>query len=149
MASFGSGNDKNLYEYVRACVEKVSSERNPVTVPSSFGWQDDGTFVYAGKVYSANSKPLLVPMPDLANVVNNTQATGNLEDWRKIVEMLIRRRMWDQLAVMMASAAAPLMKFTGLFGCTVHVASTESGTGKSLSLDLGASIWGQIGRAHV
>ena len=142
MASFGSGNDKNLYEYVRACVEKVSSERNPVTVPSSFGWQDDGTFVYAGKVYSANAKPLLVPMPDLANVVNNTQATGNLEDWRKIVEMLIRRRMWDQLAVMMASAAAPLMKFTGLFGCTVHVASTESGTGKSLSLDLGASIWG-------
>ena len=142
MASFGSGNDKNLYEYVRACVEKVSSERNPVTVPSSFGWQDDGTFVYAGKVYSANAKPLLVPMPDLANVVNNTQATGNLDDWRKIVEMLIRRRMWDQLAVMMASAAAPLMKFTGLFGCTVHVASTESGTGKSLSLDLGASIWG-------
>lgn len=142
MAAFGSGNDKNLYEYIRASVEKMSTERNPITVPSSCGWQDDGSFVYGGKVYSAGSTPLLVPMPDLANVVNNTQAMGSLDNWRKVVQMLIRRQMWDQLAVMMASAAAPLMGFTGLFGCTVHVASTESGTGKSLSLDLGASIWG-------
>jgi hypothetical protein len=50
--------------------------------------------------------------------------------------------MWDQLAVVVAGAAAPLMKFTGLLGTTVHVASTESGTGKSLSLDAAASIWG-------
>ena len=142
MASFGSGNDKNLYEYVRASVEKLSSERNPVLVPPSFGWQEDGSFVYASKVYQEGKKPLLVPMPDLANVVNNTQPSGSLEDWCKIVEMLIRRKMWDQLTVMMASAGAPLMGFTGLFGCTVHVASTESGTGKSLSLDMGASIWG-------
>ena len=56
--------------------------------------------------------------------------------------MLVRRQMWDQLAVVMAGAAAPLMRFTGLFGMTVHVASTESGTGKSLSLDTAASIWG-------
>lgn len=142
MAAFGSGNDKNFADYIRACVEKLSVERNPIKVPTSFGWQDDGSFVYGGKVYAPQSRPFLVPMQDLGNVVNNTQATGALDDWRKIVDMLIRRKMWDQLAVMMASAAAPLMGFTGLFGCTVHVASTESGTGKSLSLDAGASIWG-------
>ena len=142
MAAFGSGNDKNLYEYIRASVEKLSTEKNPIKVPSSFGWQEDSAFVYASKIYQEGSKPTLVPMPELANVVNNTQAAGTLENWRKVVEMLIRRKMWDQLAVMMASAAAPLMGFTGLFGCTVHVASTESGTGKSLSLDTGASIWG-------
>ena len=142
MASFGSGNDKNLYEYIRASVEKLSTEKNPISVPTSCGWQEDRSFVYGGKVYAPERKPLMVPMPDLANVVNNTQSAGTLEDWRKVVEMLIRRKMWDQLAVMMASAAAPLMGFTGLFGCTIHVASTESGTGKSLSLDTGASIWG-------
>ena len=142
MAAFGSGNDKNFTEYIRACVEKLSVERNPIKVPSSCGWQDDGSFVYGGRVYQEGKTPLLVPMPDLANVVNNTQASGSMENWRKVVEMLIRRKMWDQLAVMMASAAAPLMGFTGLFGCTVHVTSPESGTGKSLSLDIGASIWG-------
>ena len=142
MAAFGTGNDKNFHEYIRACVEKMSSEKTPIKVPSSFGWQDDHTFVYAGKVYSPNAQPVMVPMSELANIVSNTQPTGTMENWRKVVDMLVRRQMWDQLAVMMASAASPLMGFTGLFGCTVHVASSESGTGKSLSLDAGASIWG-------
>lgn len=142
MASFGSGNDKNFYNYIRASVEKLSTEKEPIVMPPSYGWQDDNTFVFAGKVYSANRPPVTVPMPDLRNIVANTRPTGTLEAWKKIINMLIRRKMWDQLAVVMAGAASPLMKFTGLHGLTVHVASSESGTGKSLSLDTAASIWG-------
>ena len=56
--------------------------------------------------------------------------------------MLIRRKMWDHLAIMLLGAGAPLMRFTGLFGLTVHIASNESGTGKSLALDTAASVWG-------
>ena len=142
MAAFGSGNDKNFYDYIRASVEKLSAEKDPIKMPSSYGWQDDGTFVFAGRVYSAGKKPVAVPMPELQNIVANTKPTGTLENWKKVLEMLVRRKMWDQLAVVMAGAAAPLMKFTGLYGMTVHVASSESGTGKSLSLDTAASIWG-------
>jgi hypothetical protein len=142
MAAFGRGNDKNFYDYIRASVEKVSVEKNPIMMPPSYGWQDDNAFVFAGKVYSADRPPVTVPMPDLRNIVANTRPTGTLEAWKKIVNMLIRRKMWDQLAVVMAGAASPLMKFTGLHGLTVHVASSESGTGKSLSLDAAASIWG-------
>lgn len=142
MAAFGSGNDKNFYEYIRASVEKLSVEKDPIRMPDSYGWQEDNTFVFASRVYSAGRKPVAVPIPELKNIVNNTKPTGTLEQWRKVIEMMIRRKMWDQLAVVMAGAAAPLMKFTGLFGMTVHVASTESGTGKSLSLDTAASIWG-------
>ena len=142
MAAFGRGNDKNFYDYIRASVEKVSVEKNPIMMPPSYGWQDDNSFVFAGKVYSADRPPVTVPMPDLRNIVANTRPTGTLEAWKKIINMLIRRKMWDQLAVVMAGAASPLMKFTGLHGLTVHVASSESGTGKSLSLDAAASIWG-------
>lgn len=142
MASFGSGNDKNFYNYIRASVEKLSTEKEPIIMPPSYGWQEDNSFVFAGKVYSANRPPVTVPMPELKNIVMNTRPTGTLEAWKKIINMLIRRKMWDQLAVVMAGAASPLMKFTGLHGLTVHVASSESGTGKSLSLDLAASIWG-------
>jgi hypothetical protein len=142
MASFGAGNDKNFYGYIRASVEKLSTEKEPIIMPPSYGWQEDNSFVFAGKVYSANRQPVTVPMPELKNIVMNTRPTGTLEAWKKIINMLIRRKMWDQLAVVMAGAAAPLMKFTGLHGLTVHVASSESGTGKSLSLDLAASIWG-------
>lgn len=142
MASFGSGNDKNFYEYIRASVEKMSTEKTPIKMPASYGWQDDDSFVFAGRIYSAGRKPFIVPMPELQNIVANTRPTGSLEQWKKVLEMMVRRKMWDQLAVVLAGAAAPLMKFTGLYGLTVHVASTESGTGKSLSLDTAASIWG-------
>jgi hypothetical protein len=142
MAAFGAGNDKNFYTYIRASVEKLSTEKDPIKMPPSYGWQDDDTFVFASRVYSANKPPVMVPLPDLQNVVANTKPTGTLENWRKVIDMMVRRKMWDQLAVVLAGAASPLMKFTGLFGMTVHVASMESGTGKSLSLDAAASIWG-------
>lgn len=142
MAAFGSGNDKNFYEYIRASVEKMSMEKEPIKMPPSYGWQDDDTFVFAGRVYRAGKKPIAVPMPDLKNITANTKPTGTLEDWRGVINMMVRRKMWDQLAVVMAGAASPLMRFTGLFGATIHVASMESGTGKSLCLDAAASIWG-------
>ncbi|MFM7010719.1 MAG: DUF927 domain-containing protein [Betaproteobacteria bacterium] len=142
MASFGSGNDKNFYEYIRASVEKLSTEKDTIKMPPSYGWQDDDTFVFASRVYSPGRKPVPVPLVDLQNIVASTKPTGSLENWRKVINMMVRRKMWDQLAVVLAGAASPLMKFTGLFGLTIHVASSESGTGKSLSLDTAASVWG-------
>jgi hypothetical protein len=142
MSAFGAGNDKNFYTYIRASVEKMSSEKDPIKMPPSYGWQDDDTFVFASRVYSANKPPVMVPLPELQNIVSNTKPTGTLENWRKVIDMMVRRKMWDQLAVVLAGMGSPLMKFTGLFGATIHVASMESGTGKSLCLDAAASIWG-------
>ena len=141
LASFGSGNDKNLYDYVRACVEKVSVEKTPVKVPTSYGWQEDDTIVFAGKIYTPNGN-FSIPMPGLENIVANTQPTGTLEAWREFVHLLIRKKLWKHLCILLAGAGAPLMRFTGIYGLTYHCGSTYSGTGKSLALDAAASIWG-------
>lgn len=142
LAAFGAGNDKNLFDYVRAAVEKMSTEKAPVKVPDHYGWQDDDSIVFAGKIYRKGCAPFEVPMQGLENIVNSTKPTGTLETWVAFIEMLIRREMWDHLAVILMSAASPLMRFTKLNGLAIHCASTESGTGKSLALDAGASIWG-------
>jgi hypothetical protein len=142
IASFGSGNDKNLFDYVRACVEQASTGKAPVKVPDSYGWQPDNTYVFAGKIFSANAQPITVPMPGLENIVANTKPTGTIEAWRAFVQLLIKKEMWEHLAIMMAGASAPLMRFTGIYGMTYHCGSTESGTGKSLALEAAASIWG-------
>lgn len=142
VASFGSGNDANLYAYVRAFVEKLSTEKEPVIVPQSYGWQDDDSFVFAGSIYRAGRKPMPVPMPGLDNIVINTQPEGTIEGWLKIVNLMIRRKLWDHLAILLFGIGAPLMRFTGLHGLTVHCASSESGTGKSMALDLASSVWG-------
>jgi hypothetical protein len=108
MAAFGSGNDQNFFAYIRASVEKISFEKNPIKMPPSYGWQEDDTFVFASRVYSANKPPVLVPMSELQNIVASTKPTGTLDAWRNVINMMVRRKMWDQLAVVLAGAAAPL-----------------------------------------
>jgi len=142
VAAFGSGNDKNLFDYVRATVEKLSSERAPIEVPDHYGWQADNTFLHGGMIYEAGKAPVKIPLPGLENLVANTQITGTMENWVKFINLLVSRKLWDQLAIIFLGAGAPLMRFTGLYGLTVHCCSTESGTGKSLALDGAASIWG-------
>lgn len=142
LASFGAGNDQNLFSYLRAAVAKMSIERPPTKVPDSFGWQLDESFVHAGMIYRANAEPLVLPMLGLENLVNNTQITGNIAAWVNVVNMLVAKELWEILAIMFSSAGSPLMRFTGLNGLTLHCASKESGTGKTLALDCAASIWG-------
>jgi len=141
IAAFGSGNDKNLFDYIRACVEKMSTEKAPLRVPSNCGWQDNDTFVFAGKIYSTGL-PVEVPMPGLENIVSNSQPTGSIEAWREFINLLIRKKLYGHLAIILAGASAPLMRFTGIYGMTYHCGSTESGTGKSLALEGAASVWG-------
>jgi hypothetical protein len=142
MSSFGSGNDKNLYDYVRSCVEKMSSEKKPIEVPDNCGWQPNDTYVWGGKIYSPNKEAIEVPMPGLENITMNSKAVGTLDNWRRFIDLLVRRKLWDHLAIVLVGAGSPLMRFTGLHGLTFHCASTDSGTGKSLALEGAASIWG-------
>ena len=142
IAAFGAGNDKNLFEYVRACVEQASTGKAAVKVPSNYGWQEDDTYVFAGKIYSKTAAPFSVPMAGLENIVANTKPTGTIEAWRAFINLLIHKKMYAHLAVMLAGAGAPLMRFTGIYGMTYHCGSTESGTGKTLALEAAASVWG-------
>jgi hypothetical protein len=142
LSSFGSGNDKNLYDYVRASYEKMSTEKNTIEIPTSYGWQANEDFVFAGCIYSANKKPVEIPMEGLDNIVDNTKPTGTLDAFRDFINLLTRKKMYTHLAVILFGAGAPLMRFTGMYGLTIHCGSTESGTGKSLALEGAASIWG-------
>lgn len=144
VAAYGAGNDKHLFDYIRGCVEEASIAKAAVKVPASYGWQEDNTFVYAEKVFTPGLPPRDLPMPNLVNLNRNTRAVGTLEDWRRGVNVLVHREMYDILGLMCISFGSPLMGFTGksFRGMTFHVGSTDSGTGKSLSLAMAASIWG-------
>ena len=83
-----------------------------------------------------------MPMPDLANVTRVTRGHGTIDGWRKMPEMLIRRGLFDHLAMGCIGFGAPLMRFTQMNALTFHAGSTDSGTGKSLALNLLNSIWG-------
>jgi hypothetical protein len=143
VAAYGSGNDKNLFDYVRACVEVVSSNKHAIPVPTSYGWQPDGGFVAGGKIFMTDQSVRQIPMPGLENITHATTPKGTLEEWRKFPELLIAKELYDILAIGCGVGfGSPLMEFSGLDGMTFHAGSTESGTGKTVALEMAASIWG-------
>lgn len=142
IAAYGQNNDKNLFDYVRACVEEASMLKKAIEVPTQAGWQKDGSFVYNNRVFMPNGTETTIPMPGMENINKNTNNKGSLDEWRKAWNLLSQRKMYTMLAMCVDSFGAPLMRFTEYDGFVWHIGSTESGTGKSLTLAMKASVWG-------
>lgn len=155
IAAFGAGNDAHLFTYVRACVENYSAERGAVGVPSSYGWQKDGTFVHHNTIYSEDNLLRKIPMPGLENVYQATGRDGTLDGWRKRFSLLASSSLntpdvlHPLLACAMSGFGSVLMEFTGIDGMTFHLGHRESGTGKSYTLRMAASVWGHPNRYRV
>ena len=149
IAAYGSGNDKNLFDYIRGCVEFISANKRAVKVPNSCGWQSDNTFVYNSRILSYNGSEVYVPTPALDNINQSTVPTGTIENWRKVFNMLIAKEEWSVLAMSLVGPASLLMNFTKFNGCVYHLGSSDSGMGKSLSLELAASFFGHPERYRV
>lgn len=138
----GGWNDKNLFEYVRSAVEEASISHRVIKLPPNYGWQKDDTFVFNEHIYAPGLPPRHVPMRHLANLNEACTPNGSLDSWRKVVNMVMRHKLDGVLTFSLVAFATPLMRFTGFNGITWHIGSTDSGTGKSLSMDLISSVWG-------
>jgi hypothetical protein len=143
------GGDNLLHEYVRAAVGEFQRTRGDSTVPTSYGWQADGSFVVGEKRFSAKGVEAVASGPELINLASITRPKGSLEMWRNIVSLFVVKRRYDILFGMLTGFASPLMEFTGFTGCAVHMQSHRSGTGKSVSLALAASVFGHPTESRV
>lgn len=139
-----AGFDKQLYEYVRACVGEASQSKKPIVIPYQCGWQEDNSFVYNNRVFSKEGGETRIPMPGLENINRNTTNAGTLDNWRKLWQTIFvdKPGMETALAVCLDSFGAPLMRFTEYEGFVWHIGSRWSGTGKSLVLSAKAGVWG-------
>lgn len=142
LASFGRAGDDHLCAYVRAIADNASNMCKPVDVPIQFGWQKDRTFVFNNRVFRADGTEAPVPMPGLENINRVTNSKGTIEGWRKFWNLMIRREMHTMLAMCTDAFGSTLMHFSEYEGFVWHIGSTESGTGKSLTLTAKAAVWG-------
>jgi Domain of unknown function (DUF927) len=138
----GGFHQKNLYEYVLACVEQASMERRAIVVPFQCGWQEDMSFVYNNRVFTKDGRETRIPMPGLENINRNTNSKGTLDGWRGVWEVFKAKQMHHTLAFCADSFGSSLMKFTEYEGFMWHIGSRQSGTGKSLTLSAKAGVWG-------
>lgn len=142
LSAHGTASDKALFDYVRGAVNVAITDKRSVEVPIQFGWQKDRSFVYNNRVFHANGTTTPVPMPGLENINRATAARGTLEGWRVFWDLLVQKQMYTMLAMCMDSFGSALMHFGEYEGFVWHIGSTESGTGKSLTLTAKAGVWG-------
>ncbi len=142
LSAHGTASDKSLFDYVRGAINVAITDKRGVEVPIQFGWQKDRSFVYNNRVFHANGTTTPVPMPGLENINRATAARGSLGGWRQFWELLVQRELHTMLAMCMDSFGSILMHFSEYEGFVWHIGSTESGTGKSLTLTAKAGVWG-------
>lgn len=132
------GYDTYLYQYVRQSMMQASADGNEVVVPPRFGWQADDSFAFGDTVYSPHSPEYNYTYVSdrLANVIRAVEPKGELEEWRKVIDLMRRKQLWGHLAIACTSFASPLMHFmpAGSRAVTVHVCGKDSGMGKTFAM---------------
>jgi hypothetical protein len=142
-AAFGAGNDKHVFDFVRASVQEASIKRQTLRVPPKYGWQPDGSFAYRDTVVT-HSGPYRFVSDRLNNLIESMEPRGRYEDWRKVMDMLVAREQYDVLTMGLVGFASTLMQWAPAGGNTLvlHACGQLSGAGKSLGLALACSVWG-------
>jgi Domain of unknown function (DUF927) len=141
-------------KYVRASIDSVYEKGRIGVLYDQFGWKADNTAFLYGKTLYTSDGPFEVPgSPELtirsqwigpgASVKGDKSAFG-FERWRQAANSLFASGCEAQSVAVLASFAAPLMRFASSDegGCIISLATRASGKGKTTALLGASSVWG-------
>lgn len=132
-----------LVDFLRDTIDKNQDTIPEVKAVSRMGWNEEGFSPYVGGVVFDSAMEFRATYKDL-------RQAGTLEGW--LLEALeARTYSLGGRIVLAASFASVLVEPTGCLPFFVHLWANGSGTGKSVALVLGGSVWGNptIGGGYV
>jgi hypothetical protein len=138
--------DDGIFEkYLNMAVGYIERVRKAEVIYKQFGWKDDDTaFLLGDRLYTATGIVQASNAGALQDRVRYFRPRGTLEGWTDAADMLCAPGCEAQQFAILASAAAPLMKFLAKDegGAIYSQTSRPSSTGKSTSFDAAQSFWG-------
>ncbi len=140
---------QDLGDFFVAWIEKMRADSKNVVNSQPFGWSTKGGkldgFVYAGHLWSAGvPRPSANPDPVLTN---QYKPSGDLAPWLAAAKLITDQQRPALDAILAASFAAPLVRFTGQTGLFLSTYSTHSGIGKTTALKVAQAVWGHPQKA--
>ena len=132
-----------LVDFLRDCIDKNPEAIPEVKAVSRMGWNEEGFAPYVGDVAFDSAGEFRATYKDL-------RRAGTMDGW--LAEALeARTYSLAGRVALAASFASVLVEPTGCLPFFVHLWANGSGTGKSVALVLGASVWGNptIGGGYV
>lgn len=136
-------------KYVREAVDVWNDNHNLERRYDQFGWKDDDTsFLFGANLYTPTEIKAVAGSDEvqMRSQYLGPRRLGSLGAWSNAANKLFAKGHEVQGFALLASFAAPLMRFhsSGEGGAIVSLVSDKSGTGKTTALEAAASVWGRL-----
>ncbi len=150
--TINSGKDKFFKTFMIES-ERVARKMAEITQYRQLGWKRDFTAYLAGNVlYTANGQEKAIGTPKLQAFMDFGRPRGTREGWQAPAQKFTIDGAEANLALLVASFAAPLIPFcldAGNGGCVLSMRSEDSGYGKTPTIQAMSSVWGEMSACRV
>lgn len=113
-------------------------------VTNHMGWQADGAFLWGAETFCENGDvrhlELAALDADAVNLITACSVEGDAAGWKRAAKKMQPHPV--AVAGVVTSLASPLLKILGREGFIDDI-SGKSSTGKTIALEMAASVWGQ------
>ena len=142
--------DQDMFrKYVREAIDMWHEANDLNTRYDQFGWkEDEQSFLFGRDLYTAGAVRQIIGSEEikLRSQYLGPNKGGSLGRWSRAANTLFTKGCEPQSFALLASFAAPLMRFhtAGEGGAIVSLVSDQSGSGKTTALEAVASVWGRL-----
>ena len=110
---------------------------------SQMGWVEDRSgFVLGRFQFKSDGMHRCPPSAESEKVAQAMVQKGTIEKWNEIANRLGEQRYAQHALVLLVHAGSILNFYTGEDPIWVHLVSTESGSGKTTSMEIANAMWG-------
>jgi hypothetical protein len=132
-----------LADYLQASTKHLNHIERAEEMRLQFGWADnDRKFIVGDREYGVDGVFHSPPSTVTANIAAHMVPKGSLEKWKEVFALYGEPGMEHLAFAALTAFGTPLFKFTGQSGCILNLHSPESGTGKTTTLHMINSVWG-------
>lgn len=128
-----SDNAKYLVRYISDCIGMNPAKLEPKRSINRLGWSGNDFMPYARDIVYDGDK-------EYDAVFHNIRSGGNFDVWKKHCSMLRKNKIIRMAFA--ASFGSALIEILRILPFVFHIWSGESGTGKTVAVMAGMSIWG-------
>jgi hypothetical protein len=141
---------QHFMRYVRGAIDLFYGANKLSMRYDQFGWKDeDHAFLFGLDLYNGVGVRRVMGNDEIQIRCKEDWVGpckgGDIEGWKQSINALFASGCEPQSVALLASFAAPLMRFQERDegGAIIHLVTRESGTGKSTALIGAASVWGR------
>ena len=139
----GTKRQDAIFMYLATCVNNLQETQRAEQMRTQFGWvEKDSKFIVGDREITKDGIFYSPPSSVTKEEAEMCQPVGTLEKWKEVFNLYGREGLEPNAFAAMTGFGSPLLKFTGMSGAIINVIHKASGSGKSTTLYMCNSIWG-------